>query len=283
MEQFDDTLNGGTGNDMGESKAAPVTDAPAPSATDSETDTASSTIETASDESDADDATPGDANDSGDAGDESDDAYVEALGEKLREADSERFDALTQKFVSDESFAADEISWIAQVTGHDEATVRYGLSLQREAYRTNQPVDTSVTDAEAEVGDIDSLIGFVKDKAPAEKLREWQTVADFAKRTNDPQMTLGLLREMKSFKESIPGTKPKTLGHLASAQSPKESENLRHPPVEQAAQEPEVDPQLEQMRAINSQALARIAQNGTADPAARARAVAILRERGILK
>lgn len=281
MEQFDDTLNGGTGNDLGESKAAPAIDAPAPSATDSETDTASSTIETASDELDADDATPGDTSES-EAGDESDDAYVEALGEKLREADSERFDALTQKFVSDESFAADEISWIAQVTGHDEATVRYGLSLQREAYRTNQPVDTSVADAEAEVGDIDSLIGFVKDKAPAEKLREWQTVADFAKRTNDPQMTLGLLREMKSFKESIPGTKPKTLGHLASAQAPKESQPS-DPPVEQAAQEPEVDPQLEQMRAINSQALARIAQNGTADPAARARAVAILRERGILK
>lgn len=291
---MDDSLNGGIGNDsLGEQP----TDAVVTSAEDSETVTSSdpqqpsdsqSQSDPLSNESDADDATPEDSNDTNDSEtDSSDDPlgdYVEQQANLLRAADSGRFDMLQQKFVDGIEFDPDEIKWVGETTGHDEATVRYGLSMQRELYQAEQAKaapDTSVADAEAEVGSIDGLIEFANKHAPLEKRTEWQTVADFAKRTNDPKMTLGLLRELKAFKDSIPGTKPKTLGHLASTQAtikPAEAKAPEAKPAEEAAP----DPILMELKPLSNQALARIANNGAADPAVKTRALQVLKERGAI-
>lgn len=208
--------------------------------------------------------------------------YVEKQADLLRTADPTRFEALTARFVSDEPFEDADVSWIGEVTGHDEATVRYGLSLQRVAFKSEQTVDTSLEDAAAEFGDLDALIGFAKATAPAAKLSEWQTVADFAKRTGDSAMTRNLLSEMKAFKDSIPGNKPKTLGHLASAQAAATKPPVTPEVTPAATEAVETDALLQQLLPLSTQVLASIASNQASDPAARARATAILQARGAI-
>lgn len=263
--------------------------------------------EPTSEDTESTDETPEDAEDTesnDETADEPDDdvlaqEYVDNLANSLREADAPRFEELTGKFTSGEKFTNEDVAWISEITGNDAATVRYGLSLQRDAFEAQRAAEKSVADAEAELGDLESLLDFARGSASPEQLSAWQDDAALAKRLGERAsafgdmdgvnaanlMTLNLLRDIKKFKDSIPGNRPKTLGHLAASRTSADAptKDVQPAPV---TVEPEVEPRLAAELAalanLSTQALAGICHSSKADPAFVSRAREILRERGVL-
>ncbi len=219
---------------------------------------------------------------SSDEGDD-EDAFIVGLADKLRGADAERFDALTTKFAADEKFEKADIEWMSEVSGLSADVVRYGISLQREQYLAQKAADTSIADAEAELGvGLQPLMEFVSSNASDAQKQEWDSAWKVAEKYNDNGLRMTILQEMKAFKDSIPGTKPKTLAHLASSQRAAEAQPVK---VEAAPENPPAaqveDSLMREMSQYSSQALASLAQSSTADPAKVSRARAILKTRGI--
>lgn len=217
------------------------------------------------------------------ASEETPDAFLTQLAEKLTRADSAKFEALTAKFAADESFEKGDIQWVSEVSGLAPEIVRYGLSLQREQYLAEKAADTSIADAESELGvGLKPLMDFVQGNATDAQKQEWDSAWKVAEKYNDNNLRMSILKEMKDFKDSIPGNKPKTLAHLASSQRAAEAQPVK---VETAPENPNpspvVDPLMRELERYNTQALASLAQSSTADPAVVSRARAILKTRGI--
>jgi hypothetical protein len=275
----DETIVSAEGGDTAES--------PQPGAENVADSTADDSVSDASSEA-SESETPSDSDESKEATDEAANEFLEAQANKCIAADPERFKTLQDRFVADEPFEAADIKWISETVGLDEATVAYGLSLQRVAFQAEQAAakpDTSLTDAEQEFGGIDSLIEFARLNATPEQYSEWAAVQRLAERTGkvSPEegnnLTRSVLREMKAFKDSIPGNKPKTLGHLAGTPSQPKTETVT--PVAPVV-EPQVDELLVQLQSYSDMALASIVTNTQADAATRGRAQFVLKQRGVI-
>ncbi len=225
-------------------------------------------------------------------------AYIDQLAAKLTEADPARFELLKEKFTTDEAFTPEEVGFMKDTLGLDEAAVQYGIQMQRELYQSQKASNTQeaakqVADAEAEVGDtIESLTKWVREEhfqANPEQAKEWQTVADFAKRTGNDEMSKELLKEIKAAKDSQTvqlGGKTKTLGHLASAATEKNEQaqvSNETPSAESSKEQvPTVDPVLQELSQISDQQLSFVIQNPLSEPAVKAKAVQVLKNRGVL-
>lgn len=244
-------------------------------------------LETSSEETEQDiessDETDAEASDDSESSDEADDAFVEGLAVQLREVDSERFESLTQLFQSGEPIPAQDIEWIAEISKLDKGVVRYGIALQQEAYQAS--LAKTVSDAEAELGsDIPSLIDRVQKTASSEQLAQWQNVIDFASRSNDSNLTLSALRDMKRHldaQDKSSGGKVKTLGHLGSSQGKTTNatvEVANEPSTPVVATEPVANP----FRNHSSVALAQLAQQTNLPPDQRGLVISELKGRGVI-
>lgn len=218
---------------------------------------------------------------------------VQVWADKLVAADADRYDELLGKFQAGESFDADEIAWIAEVQGHTVDEARYILDLQRAEFERQQQADTSIEDARAELGDLDALITFAREHAPTEKTQVWQEAINVAQNAASPlsqsmrdAMTMEVLRDIKSYQEQNPvqsGGKPKTLGHLASAQGPVAEPQPAPKPQAEAPEAPQMPDELtRQVRSFSHQALSTLLQDPTIDPRERAAVYAEIKRRGFI-
>lgn len=269
-QQIEETVAAAEGGDVeaGELSSSTSSEDASPQATESEqsSEPDSETADDSAEESNEEAAVDG--------------SVVDQWAAALGAADPERFAKMTELFNADEPFSDEDIAWVTEVNKSPSTdATRYVLELQRSEFKAQQKPDTSIADAEAVVGNLDVLIDFAKANAPKERVAEWQTIVDFAHRTGDDAMMLGALKEMKAFKDSIPGNRPKTLGHLAASQPNTKVEEPAAPAPETKA--PEADPKFAGMVNFSSQALANICLNNAADPAAKAAASAELKRRGI--
>lgn len=224
--------------------------------------------------------------------DEADDAIVDEWYGQLEAADPERAKALVAKFAADESFTAEDYEFVAEAVQLPISTVKYGIALQRQRFKAERAqesaADTSVADAEADFGNLQELLDFAKNHAPAEQYAEWATLSQFAHKKKSNGLARELLADIKEYKDANPvsgGGKPKTLGHLASAQGASDTPQSKEPNSEESKQVAEQpNPQVAELEAqlgrLNNQAIAAIIADSRTEPHVRAVADRIRKQRG---
>lgn len=230
---------------------------------------------------------------------EDESAYVDSLAEKLKAADSGKYEALLEKFKSDETFSSEEIAWIKSETSLDEAAVRYGLSLQRHAYKQSLKETEEVSLMtlkrvdEALGGDgtgsgVNSVIAYGFEHGSDSQKSEWETLINFAKRTGDDTIVERVVNEIADFKNNHklpnrPG--PKTLGHLSGSSTPIKAEQAIDASSQAKSPEALYDQTLlSELGRLSDQSLANMFQNRVAhDPKTVAHVRAVLKQRGIVK